>query len=360
MTIFRRQEEQSLNNNSIPTSRQLNGHHHEDEIDVMRPPISHMHGSDVSVESSMKNSPKGKERHRKHEYKMKRAKVTKKKKHQHPEINLPLPVLAVGFPKAGTSSIFSFFQQQKFRSQHWYCCKSQNDPQRGGPFLMADCLLRYMGSVASDGEEKNQTMLQECGHFDVYAEINGPRCDGDKGCRLEDGSVDTGITGPRIFLPQHFNLPELHDSAPNSTWILNTRLVSDWVESVMNWSDLQHQFANEYYSQGRINELPKNAEEMKAFLKEIFLNHTDHVKEFVSRHPSHALIEINITEGDTAGQVLAESFGLDASYWTARNQRWRITWQNSVRFFGGTAGWLMFAGTTAYMCSIIGLAMTML
>jgi hypothetical protein len=95
MTIFRRQEEQSLNNILPPHTRQLNNHH-QHEIDEMRPPISHVYGSGVDVESSMKNSPKGKERHRKHEYKVKRAKVTKKKKRQHPEVNLPLPVLAVG------------------------------------------------------------------------------------------------------------------------------------------------------------------------------------------------------------------------------------------------------------------------
>ncbi|KAL3942527.1 MAG: hypothetical protein SGBAC_003303 [Bacillariaceae sp.] len=282
-----------------------------------------------------------------------------KKKFNHPDINLPLPVLAVGFPKAGTSSIFTFFQQQKFRSQHWYCCKAQRDPQRGGPFLMADCLLRHMGHV-SQNKTDDKTMLEQCGNFDVFAEINGPRCsdDGNKGCRLEDGTMDTSVPNQqRIFLPQHFNLDFLHDAAPNSTWILNTRLVSDWVESVMNWSDLQHQFANEYHAQGLLDTLPSNETDMKAFLEEIFLNHTEHVKDFVSRHPSHALIEINITDSG-AGEVLAESFGLDSSFWTVKNSRWRITWQQSIRFFGGGTWWLMFIATTAYMCSTLGLAMT--
>lgn len=220
---------------------------------------------------------------------------------------------------------------------------------------MADCLLRYMGSRL----DKNKTMLQECGNFDVYAEINGPRCDDEKGCRLEDGSIAVSNPGPRIFLPQHFNLEELHDAAPNSTWILNTRLTSDWVESVMNWSDLQHQFANEYFAQGVIDKLPESEEEMKAFLKDIFRNHTLHVKDFVSRHPSHALIEVNITDSD-AGEVLARSFGLDASFWTVRNQRWKIKWQESIRFFGGGGWWLMLIGTSAYMCSVIGMGMCMI
>ena len=38
---------------------------------------------------------------------------------------LPKPVIVMGFPKAGTSSIFSFFQRQGLNSQHWYCCEGK-------------------------------------------------------------------------------------------------------------------------------------------------------------------------------------------------------------------------------------------
>ena len=39
-----------------------------------------------------------------------------------PSLLLPTPIIVMGFPKAGTSSIFSFFQTQGLSSQHWYCC----------------------------------------------------------------------------------------------------------------------------------------------------------------------------------------------------------------------------------------------
>jgi hypothetical protein len=35
------------------------------------------------------------------------------------ELNLPKPVFVMGFPKAGTSSIFTFFHSQHLKSQHW-------------------------------------------------------------------------------------------------------------------------------------------------------------------------------------------------------------------------------------------------
>jgi hypothetical protein len=39
-----------------------------------------------------------------------------------PSLLLPTPIIVMGFPKAGTSSIFAFFQRQGLLSQHWYCC----------------------------------------------------------------------------------------------------------------------------------------------------------------------------------------------------------------------------------------------
>jgi hypothetical protein len=37
-----------------------------------------------------------------------------------PQLLLPKPIIVMGFPKAGTSSIFAFFHKQRVPSQHWY------------------------------------------------------------------------------------------------------------------------------------------------------------------------------------------------------------------------------------------------
>ena len=47
----------------------------------------------------------------------------KKKRMRNIDLLLPKPIIVMGFPKAGTSSIFSFFQRQGLNSQHWYCCQ---------------------------------------------------------------------------------------------------------------------------------------------------------------------------------------------------------------------------------------------
>jgi len=47
----------------------------------------------------------------------------REREREKPTLLLPTPIIVMGFPKAGTSSIFSFFQRQGLVSQHWYCCE---------------------------------------------------------------------------------------------------------------------------------------------------------------------------------------------------------------------------------------------
>ncbi len=272
-----------------------------------------------------------------------------------PSLLLPTPIIIMGFPKAGTSSIFSFFQIQGLKSQHWFCCGSecpfffflvaclcesyallshqfsftnfteQRHPQKGGPALMADCLLKNLK------QNKNVDILYKCGNYDVYSEINGPRqtkqhpeIHNKTGYLLDDGRFDFDGPGNRIFFPQHFRIQELHDAYPNATWILNWRDYDSWIESVIQWGTndrLHEQFLNEYYMQGVIPSLPKqgNITAVKEIMKEIYHNHHKMVRDFVQDHPTHALVEVNITH-ENAGAVLAEAFGLNPTAWMKMNK----------------------------------------
>jgi hypothetical protein len=202
----------------------------------------------------------------------------------------------------------------------------------------------------------NRTILQGCGNFHVYSEINGPRCDHKKGCLLENGTYDSEGPGPRIFMPQHFNLEQLHEASPNATWILNLRDVDSWIGSVMKWGDLQNQLANEYLVQQQIHRLPTNQTEMKEFLKTIYSEHNDLIRQFVRDNPSHILVEVNIADID-AGEVLAEAFGLDASKWVQVNKNFGnlyFGWQRSSNTFLGSKWWWIFIiATTVYLGRIL-------
>eukprot|EP00587_Corethron_hystrix_P016082 CAMPEP_0113325106 /NCGR_PEP_ID=MMETSP0010_2-20120614/17513_1 /TAXON_ID=216773 ORGANISM="Corethron hystrix, Strain 308" /NCGR_SAMPLE_ID=MMETSP0010_2 /ASSEMBLY_ACC=CAM_ASM_000155 /LENGTH=88 /DNA_ID=CAMNT_0000184753 /DNA_START=648 /DNA_END=911 /DNA_ORIENTATION=- /assembly_acc=CAM_ASM_000155 len=53
-------------------------------------------------------------------------------------------------------------------------------------------------------------------------------------------------------------------------------------------------------------------------LQEFYVNHTKRIRDFVTKYPSHTLVEVNIEDQD-AGRKLADSFGLDDRCWTRYN-----------------------------------------
>ena len=246
------------------------------------------------------------------------------------KMKLSKPIINVGFPKAGTSSIFRFFHCNGLKSQHWYCCGEQNDPgNTTNPLLMSSCIL---GNLAT-----GRLLFEGCGEYDVYAEINGPRIKHDQGKEeatlLDDGRLVSERFKPRILLPQHHYLDKIHEQFPNATFILNLRPVDSWVISVLNWpSGLKVELGHEFYAQQVERNFPafgndwsaprppRTLTELIGFLRFLYQYHSQHVRDFVQQHPSHALVEIDITKNDT-GKILAEAFGgLDANCWGHHNK----------------------------------------
>jgi len=193
----------------------------------------------------------------------------------------------------------------------------------------------------------NRSIFQDCGDFDLYGEINGPRSVvGDQrmrrhpnltgtGLLLDDGTVDitSYVRGTptnkssiqRIFFPQYFNIQQIHEHYPNATFILNTRPFDSWIQSVQEWGDdLDWQFINEFYQRGKvIHTLPndrKNRTEMSNLMELIYNQHHENVRRFVQEHPSHTLIEVPILHPN-ASTILGNAFGLDPSMWTQRKRK---------------------------------------
>jgi hypothetical protein len=124
-------------------------------------------------------------------------------------------------------------------------------------------------------------------------------------------SIYLSIAG--LFLPQRFQLDHLHEYAPNSTFILNLRPSADWVRSVSNWFGLGGRFLTRFHIDHN------KVERRLQVLEDIYNNHSNFIREFVRQHPSHTLIEVNITSVD-AGRVMADAFGLDESCWAQHNK----------------------------------------
>ena len=269
------------------------------------------------------------------------------------KLRLPKPIINVGFPKSGTSTIFSFFHCNGLKAQHWYCCEKQNHPGRTHKHkLMSNCMLKNLVAKAP--------IFEDCGDYDVYTEINGPRHTHENQHRtlLDDGTLlsqfESTSTKLRLFFPQHHRLDDIHQQYPNSTLIFNHRSVEAWIDSVQSWDkNLQFQILNEFYAQnstrflfenitnnegdGRLHPAeasskntssnkkdirglkkykatPFTAQNMRKSLEIVYNYHLKYVRDWVGRHPSHALVEVDIVH-ENAGKSLAKSFGLNETCW---------------------------------------------
>jgi hypothetical protein len=56
------------------------------------------------------------------------------------------------------------------------------------------------------------------------------------------------------------------------------------------------------------------------YLQTVYKYQVDNVRTFVTNHPSHALVEVDITNNQT-GKVLAETFGLHEDCWGHFNKK---------------------------------------
>ncbi len=236
------------------------------------------------------------------------------------------PYLVVGYPKSGTTSVYQFFQCSGLKTQHFCCCGDSSDHPPCEGSTMAVCILKNMAN--------NRTMLQDCGDYDVYCQLDGERPvkafqdtpRGFRGVLLEDGSLELHRTADKLdrtwlyrhFLPQHFHLQRLHEENPEATFILPLREPEAWANSVFHWFEMRGRVVNEYIAFNHSVQRPGKQNAME-WLKRIYQEHTNYIRDFVQEHPSHVLVELNIADPD-AGKRLAEVFHLDESCWGHHNK----------------------------------------
>eukprot|EP00588_Corethron_pennatum_P035569 CAMPEP_0194343674 /NCGR_PEP_ID=MMETSP0171-20130528/98096_1 /TAXON_ID=218684 /ORGANISM="Corethron pennatum, Strain L29A3" /LENGTH=231 /DNA_ID=CAMNT_0039109999 /DNA_START=68 /DNA_END=759 /DNA_ORIENTATION=+ len=116
-----------------------------------------------------------------------------------PVLRLPTPVLVVGFPKSGTTSVWSYFHCGGIPSSH-ETCGQRHDGSRWVRVLCGTCISHNVARGAPP--------LTGCGNYAVWAEMNVSVKDGDP---------------PHVYLPQVTELDALHAAYPRATLVLNLR-----------------------------------------------------------------------------------------------------------------------------------------
>jgi len=225
-------------------------------------------------------------------------------------LKLPRPIILLGLPKSGTTSIYKFFQCAGISSSHYCCspgaidhppCSPKGTPSNERNYhLCGYCIKRniFHGRAPFEG----------CGDtFDVFAQI-----DCEMNIWKKDEENNKMVPSNSMYMPQVTELDNLHSHYPNATFILNLRDPASWEKSVRNWFQLASIF--------QMTDLPEYGyPKGKLALQEFYVNHTKRIRDFAKSHPSHALVEVNI-EDEKAGENLAEAFGLSPSCWGQSNE----------------------------------------
>ena len=226
------------------------------------------------------------------------------------------PIIVVGMPKAGTSTIAAYFRCGNVKSSHYTCvgkeecgvCIERNVKTGNPPFLY-------------------------CGDYDVYTQLdvmgNITSNDAMDKRGMPEGKRSSGRRGLEpldvCYLPQVEALDAIHAQFPHATFLLNHRQhIDDWIGSVNHWSDLRERFGD-----CQITGLPagKGApgatgdEQLKAFVAK----HVLKVRRFVRRNPSHRLIEV-VIDNPSAGRFMESKFNIPATCWGHANNN-----KNSTR-----------------------------
>jgi len=195
----------------------------------------------------------------------------------------PNPVLVVGMPKAGTSTVAEYFRCGGVRRiSHWTGCQ--------GKISRGYCAHIIHSNVV----EKQVDPLFDSGDNNVYAQLDYPGKD-------------------FCYFPQVEVLEEIHKFHPTSTLILNQRNMKSWIRSVKKWHGLASRI-----NRCNITGLPPGVGGKDHELAMFYEDQVKRVRDLVKRYPSHRLVEVFVDSPD-AGEVMERAFGIDRNCWGHRN-----------------------------------------
>lgn len=179
--------------------------------------------------------------------------------------NAQYPVLNMGFPKTGSTSLHKFFQCAGLSSSHWKCGKS------------------FCGLCIKNNVVASKPPLLGCGKTDVWTQL------------------DVENPPSECYFPQIQATEQLHKYYPHSTWLLPRRPYQDWLRSMHHWHSMDQ----------RIHKCLPKVSDLQALLED----HVAFIRSF-----NHTIIEFNIS----SPEPLFKAFpNIKRSCWGHRNRNKR-------------------------------------
>jgi len=211
---------------------------------------------------------------------------------------LPLPVMNLGLPKCGSTTLFEFFDCVGLQTSHW----ATNTPYFEG-LCMRDAVNAGLPPIQTCGPRTDAFM-----QFDV--EIPFGFASWWKG-----GNNFMSIKQrDDCFFPQLSLLDEIHAENPNVTFVMNFRPIHDWIKSVEGWANNMLQrfqachLPNLPRGHPNTDAVRNNKDALVATMAHFVCSHVQHVRNFVEAYPSHALIELDLYDMDHSRSVMSALF----------------------------------------------------
>jgi len=134
-----------------------------------------------------------------------------------------------------------------------------------------------------------------------------------------DSTWPKGPEGKGCAYPQIQLLDEIHREFPKATFLLVFRPVDSWINSALGWGRNLVGRWSRCQIPG-LRHYPHDGILSKQDLYEWWCSHVHHMREFVKHHPSHPLIELDLTNRNETAASLAAIFQVNESCWGVSNQ----------------------------------------
>lgn len=221
---------------------------------------------------------------------------------------LPRPVLNLGMPKMGSSTLWQFFVCSGWKTNHWKTRKG------------------LVGKCMRNANNDSKPILASCDSWKMrgkdFMNITGP----DHGseaylqmdyCLLNDKAV--------CVFPQVQYLERMHEESPNATFVLLFRPPEDWFRSLMSWPPgFTKRSLGNRIAKAQLPGLPAGNGTTLDEMKSWWCWHVNRVRSFVDRNPSHALIELDLYDANHTAAVLATLFKSRRQCWGHVNANMKL------------------------------------
>jgi hypothetical protein len=232
------------------------------------------------------------------------------------------PVLYMGFPKTGTTTLWHFFECSGYMASH----------QQQGQVIMDENLRGLgMGNSIFDTKWSRMERRRLVNKATEEGKSEMERRQMIQNLRVAHLQLDNNVR--KGYYPQIQLLDEIHQESPQSTFIMAFRPINDWITSVISHHGMANRFGFfempgliftekqlELRTHTELRDRDRRPKLSPRQLRRWWCGHVQHIREYVKEYPSHRLIELDLYNNEETSSILSDIFQSKPSCWGHKNK----------------------------------------